>query len=333
MNRFGARTNRLPPVKLGLLAEFLRDPLRTASALPSSRALALAATAPVPATGDPVVVELGPGTGAFTDVVAERGGAIEGFAMMRAFGKGRVIGPLIAEQDVTKYFVLDSVITVIDAVNGVGQFDTHFESVKQAAVADRIVISKTDLVGDGELDSLLARLAEINPSAEIHCAVMGGIEPAKLFGAGTADKDLSRWLVAGAREHEPGHHHNIQTFSVSHNAPIDPAGLHLWLDLLGSYRGPNLLRVKGLLNVAGRPVVVHAVQHLFHQPVALDDWPDEDRSSRIVFITHGIGREDITGTLKALDFKPVGPADGSSMDPQNYARFLSVVKGFENSSG
>jgi G3E family GTPase len=229
--------------------------------------------------------------------------------------------------------MLDSVITVIDAVNGVGQFDTHFESVKQAAVADRIVISKTDLVGDGELDSLLARLAEINPSAEIHRAVMGGIEPAKLFGAGTADKDLSRWLVAGAREHEPGHHHNIQTFSVSHNTPIDPAGLQLWLDLLGSYRGPNLLRVKGLLNVAGRPVVVHAVQHLFHQPVALDDWPDEDRSSRIVFITHGIGREDITGTLKALDFKPVGPADGSSMDPQNYARFLSVVKGFENSSG
>jgi len=244
-----------------------------------------------------------------------------------------ILQTLIAEQDVTKYFVLDSVITVIDAVNGVGQFDTHFESVKQAAVADRIVISKTDLVGDGELDGLLARLAEINPSAEIHRAVMGGIEPAKLFGAGTADKDLSRWLVTGAREHEPGHHHNIQTFSVSHNAPIDPAGLQLWLDLLGSYRGPNLLRVKGLLNVAGRPVVVHAVQHLFHQPVALDDWPDEDRSSRIVFITHGIGREDITGTLKALDFKPVGPADGSSMDPQNYARFLSVVKGFENSSG
>ena len=246
-----------------------------------------------------------------------------------------VLQTLIADRDVTKYYALDSVITVIDAVNGAGQFDTHFESVKQGASADRIVISKTDLVGDGDPDGLLARIAEINPGAEIHHAVMGEIEPTKLLGTGTADRDLGRWLDAGTREYGHSHHLNddIHTFTVSHDAPIDPAGLQLWLDLLASYRGPNLLRVKGLLNVAGRPVVVHAVQHLFHQPVALDDWPDKDRSSRIVFITHGIDREDITGTLGALDFKPVGPADGSSMSPQNYARFLSVVKRFENPSG
>lgn len=248
-----------------------------------------------------------------------------------------ILQTLIAEPDITKYYTLDSVITVVDAVNGAGQFDTHFESVKQAAVADRIVIAKTDLVGDGDLDGLLARLAEINPGAEIHRAVMGEIEPAKLFGAGAPDRDLSRWLDAGARNNGHGHGHrhgdDIQTFAVSHDRPIDPAGLQLWLDLLASYRGPNLLRVKGLLNVAGRPVVVHAVQHLFHPPVALDDWPDEDHGSRIVFITHGITREDISGTLEALDFKPVGPADGRAVNPENYARFLSVVKRFENPSG
>jgi G3E family GTPase len=246
-----------------------------------------------------------------------------------------ILQTLIADRDVTKYYVLDSVITVVDAVNGAGQFDTHFESVKQAAVADRIVIAKTDLVANGELDGLLARLAEINPGAEIHHAVMGEIEPAKLFGAGVADRDLDRWLGAGARNNGGGHRHgdDIHTFTVTHDGPIDPQGLQLWLDLLASYRGPNLLRVKGLLNVAGQPVVVHAVQHLFHQPVALDDWPDDDRGSRIVFITHGIRREDISGTLEALDFKPVGPADGRAMDPENYARFLSVVKRFENPSG
>ncbi len=245
-----------------------------------------------------------------------------------------ILQTLIADVDVTKYYTLDSVITVVDAVNGASQFDTHFESVKQVAVADRIVIAKTDLVANGEMGGLLARIGEINPGAEVHRAVMGEIEPEKLLGAGSPDRDLGRWLDAGARENGHSRHHDgIQTFSVSHDRPIDPAGLQLWLDLLASYRGPNLLRVKGLLNVAGRPVVVHAVQHLFHPPVALDDWPDGDRSSRIVFITHGIRREDISGTLEALDFKPVGPADGSGIDPENYARFLSVVKRFENPPG
>ncbi len=213
-----------------------------------------------------------------------------------------ILQTLIAEADVTKYYALDSVITVVDAVNGAGQFDTHFESVKQAAVADRIVIAKTDLVGDGDIDGLLARLAEINPGAEVHRAVMGEIDPAKLFGAGTPDKDLSRWLDAGARERGNGHRHHdgIQTFTVSHDAPIDPAGLQLWLDLLASYRGPNLLRVKGLLNVAGRPVVVHAVQHLFHPPARIAAWPDGDRRSRLVFITNGLDRTKIEQTLSRL---------------------------------
>ena len=111
--------------------------------------------------------------------------------------------------------------------------------------------------------------------------------------------------------------------------PVEPAGLELWLDLLASYRGPNLLRVKGLINVAGRPVVVHPVQHLFHPPPRLAAWPDADRRSRIVFITHGIERTDIDTTLDALDFKPDSGAGPGNLDPSDYARFLSLVKRFE----
>jgi G3E family GTPase len=246
-----------------------------------------------------------------------------------------ILHTLIAEPDITGYYNLDSVIAVVDAVNGPGQFDSHFESVKQAAVADCIVISKTDLAGEEEVAALTARLGEINQGAAVHRAVMGEIDPDKLFAAKPAStRDIAGWLQADTRE--PGerrHDDDIATFTVIHDRPIDPAGLHLWLDLLASYRGPNLLRVKGLLNVNGKPVVVHAVQHLFHEPVALAEWPDDDRRSRIVFITHGVSRRDIDETLHALDFRPAAPAGGLRMDPENYARFLSVAKRFEDSSG
>jgi len=248
-----------------------------------------------------------------------------------------ILHTLIADPDVTAYYRLDSVVAVVDAVNADSQFDTHFESVKQAAVSDRIVISKTDLAGEDTVSNVVARLAGINPGATIFQAVMGEIEPDRLFGADVVSVQaragtISAWLGADAHDSRHSHHHDdgIRTFSVTRDRPIEAAGLELWLDLLASYRGPNLLRVKGLLNVAGKPVVVHAVQHLFHPPLALEAWPDGDRRSRIVFITHGIGRADIDATLDALDFKPEPPAGSGRLDPSDYARFVSLVKRFED---
>ena len=248
-----------------------------------------------------------------------------------------ILHTLIADPDVTAYYRLDSVVAVVDAVNADSQFDTHFESVKQAAVSDRIVISKTDLAGEDTVSNVVARLAGINPGATIFQAVMGEIEPDRLFGADVVSVQaragtISAWLCADAHDSRHSHHHDdgIRTFSVTRDRPIEAAGLELWLDLLASYRGPNLLRVKGLLNVAGKPVVVHAVQHLFHPPLALEAWPDGDRRSRIVFITHGIGRADIDATLDALDFKPEPPAGSGRLDPSDYARFVSLVKRFED---
>lgn len=255
-----------------------------------------------------------------------------------------ILHTLISDGDVTPYFTLDSVITLVDAVNGLRQFDSHFEPVKQAAIADRIVISKTDLVEESDLIALRARLAEVSPRASVHQAVLGEIEPDKLFGAGKPGggvRDVGDWLEGAVRDgehghgrdHDHGHRHDdgIRTFTVFRDEPVSAAGLQLWLDMMASFRGPNLLRVKGLLNVDGRPVVVHAVQHLFHPPVRLDAWPDADRRSRLVFITHGIGREDVADTLAALDFRPVGPGDGARIDPANYAGFLSVIKRFDDS--
>ncbi|MDH3230152.1 MAG: GTP-binding protein [Alphaproteobacteria bacterium] len=250
-----------------------------------------------------------------------------------------ILHTLIADPDVTAYYRLDSVVAVVDAVNADGQLDAHFESVKQLAVSDRIVISKTDLASEDAVSGLIARLQGINPGAAVFKAVMGQIDPDRLFGAEFSSGEgqagsLAAWLDADARDdrHTQHHHDGIQTFAITREEPVEPAGLELWLDLLASYRGPNLLRVKGLLNVAGKPVVVHAVQHLFHPPLALDDWPDSDHRSRIVFITHGIGRADIDATLDALDFKPERPAGPGTLDPSDYARFVSLMKRFEEPS-
>lgn len=246
-----------------------------------------------------------------------------------------ILHTLIADPDVTAYYRLDSVVAVVDAVNAGSQFDAHFESVKQAAVSDRIVISKTDLASQGTVSAVIERVQGINPGAAIFQAVKGEIEPDNLFGAGIDShrdpEKIADWLEAnlGDGGHEHHHHDGIRTFTVVRDRPVEPVGLELWLDLLASYRGPNLLRVKGLLNVAGKPVAVHAVQHLFHPPLALEAWPDEDHRSRIVFITHDIERPDIEATLDALDFKPEPPARTGTVDPSDYARFLSIVKRFE----
>jgi len=252
-----------------------------------------------------------------------------------------ILHTLISDGDITPYFTLDSVVTLVDAVNGLRQFDAHFESVKQAAIADRIVISKSDLVDAADVELLRSRIAEVSPRAVVHQAVQGDIAPGKLLGGGTPGaegaRDIGAWLdgVAGAEPHGHAHHHHhddgIRTFTVFRDEPVSAAGLQLWLDMMASFRGPNLLRVKGLLNVDGRPVMVHAVQHLFHPPVTLDAWLDGDERSRLVFITHGIEREDVAETLAALDFRPVGPGDGRKIEPANYASFLSVIKRFDDS--
>jgi G3E family GTPase len=240
--------------------------------------------------------------------------------------------PLVASR-----FRLDGVVTTVDAVNGWATLDKQMESVKQAAVADRILLTKTDLADRLRASALSERLRRLNPAAPIFEVAHGEIGPNRLFDAGLYDPkrktaDVRAWLQAeayldrtpDAHDHAHGHEHDhatpdinrhddrIGSFCLFVDEPFDWDRLAYWLDLLAAYRGEDLLRIKGLINVKGeeRPVAIHGVQHLFHPPAQLDAWPDDDRRSRIVFITRDIDRATIEQTLRAVVFGEGGNAAG-----------------------
>lgn len=234
-----------------------------------------------------------------------------------------ILHTLMSDQLVTNYFRLDGVIATVDAVNGEDTLNRQFESVKQAAVADRILITKTDLVEDAVTASLEARLDAINPAAPRMKVVNGEVDPDVLFNAGlfnpaSKGPDVERWLqdevYADEHKHDSGHGHDhdhahehdvnrhddhISSFCVTYDEPLRLDALEQWFDTIMMLRGPDLLRIKGIVNVAemDKPVVIHGVQHVFHPPAVLDAWPSEDRRTRIVFITRDVERKTIEDTL------------------------------------
>jgi G3E family GTPase len=263
-----------------------------------------------------------------------------------------IIQTVVTDEEVAPGYRLDTVIGLVDAVHARAQFDNHPESVKQAAIADLLLVSKTD-IGDGdEVAALESRLREINASAEVLKVVQGAVDPRLLFGRGTLDSrsradDVERWLGTRANHdasacdldsHEAcAHDHHghvksphgdaIQTFTLFHEQPATASGLAMWLSLLASFRGANLLRVKGLINVDGRPVVVHAVQTVIHEPVELAAWPSADMRSRVVFIVRGMRREALEKPLSVLSMAGIQPG-GNRIDPDAYAQFVEMMKAF-----
>ena len=234
-----------------------------------------------------------------------------------------ILHSLMADPVLSSRFRLDGVITTVDAVNGAGTLDNHFESVKQAAVADRILMTKSDLADEGAVASLGERLRGLNPGAEQLPVSFGDIAPGMLFEAGLynpASKtlDVARWLREEAyreddehgHDHEHDHDHRdvnrhderIRAFCMTIDDPLPWNSVATWLELLANYRGEDMLRVKGILNVeeSDKPIVLHGVQHLFHPPVQLDAWPSEDRRSRVVFITRDMDEDTVQGMLDAL---------------------------------
>jgi G3E family GTPase len=219
-------------------------------------------------------------------------------------------------------YALEGVVTVVDAVNGPATLDEHEEAVRQAAVAEKIVVAKADLLEDAgtALPAIEARLRALNPGAAILVAEHGAVPAGRLVGTGLFDAagkiaDVRGWLSAEAVEaaerrshaaahghdhHQHGHRHDvnrhdarIRAFALSSEAPIARGAFDLFLDLLRSAHGPKLLRVKGLVALADdpeRPVVIHGVQHVFHVPAVLPAWPDGDRRSRLVFIVKDLDK-------------------------------------------
>jgi G3E family GTPase len=211
---------------------------------------------------------------------------------------------LMAEPALAPLYRLDRVVTTVDAVNALAQFDAHYEAAKQAAVADRLVLTKTDLVAATVRDEILRRLAALNHAAPVALVVMGRVEPAALFAPvdpwSRRDRLAAAASLGHAHHHEAGddhlaQQHGISTVSLVRDAPVPWPALKAWLEAVASLKGPDLLRIKGIVNVAGRagPVVIHGVQHVFHPPVELPRWPDDDRRSRITIITRNIRAEEL----------------------------------------
>ncbi len=190
---------------------------------------------------------------------------------------------------------LDTVVATIDAVHGARTLDADEVAVKQAALADRLVVTKTDLAGADDTERLRARVAALNPGAARFEAVQGEIAPELLFGAGLADqglRDPRGWLGPVAAEGDHAHGPDIDAFCLAADRPLDWRALQRFLTRLRVGAGERLLRVKGLANVAGEdgPVALHGVHHVFHPPVRLPAWPDADRTTRIVVIGRGLDR-------------------------------------------
>ena len=245
---------------------------------------------------------------------------------------------------VARAFRLGRVITVVDAVNGFATLDAHGEAVRQAVVADELVVSKTDLP-EAHTAALVQRLRLLNPGAGLTLSAENSRPPAALldgvdiYDPSARPEAVNDWLKADRYEHagkhagpaeeagEHGHHadshhghrHDVNrhsaeigSFCLTFTEPLHWEHVSAWLDALVMAHGEQLLRVKGILDIAGRtrPIVLQAVQRLFHPPSELVAWPDSDHCSRIVFITRGLSREFVLEVLETLRTRiPVQAAD------------------------
>ena len=189
-----------------------------------------------------------------------------------------IIHTLMSSIELIRIYSLDGVITVVDSVNGEKTLDLHEESLKQLALAEKIILSKTDIVDKDEIKSLVYRIKEINPVSQIIFSKFGNIPLEEIFGLGAYDPykksaDVKKWLAAEKYKDKKHHHHhdvnrhneNIRAFSMMSENPVNMIAFSFFRDMITAALGANLLRMKGIINIAGeeRPAVIHGVQHIF----------------------------------------------------------------------
>jgi G3E family GTPase len=248
-----------------------------------------------------------------------------------------VLQSIMAHPTLVQAFRLDGVIALVDAVNGTATLDAHVEAIKQIAVADRIVIAKSDLVAEmADLDALKARLRQLNPSAPFVDVQSPEAGYAALFECGLYDPstktaDVRRWL--GEEAHHDHHHHDhgdehqghehrhdsrIKTFSLVHDRPVSFSTIEIFLDLLRSQHGDKLLRMKGVVELADnppRPLVIHGVQMILHPPAFLPAWPDATRGTRLVLITLDMPEDYVRRLFSAFTDTPaIDTPDRAAME-------------------
>jgi G3E family GTPase len=221
----------------------------------------------------------------FRRVAIETSGLADPSPILQTFATDRALGGA---------FHVEAVVTVIDAVTGADTLEWSVEARKQAILADRLIVTKTDIAGDSALSTLTSRLRALNPGAEILEAVNGEIDPQRLIEPVT---DQRNPFVA-----EAAHSDGIGSFVLAEETPMPWAVFARSMDTLMQLRGPDLLRVKGFLDVEGckGPLLVQFVQHLAHPPVELEAWPDTNRRSRVVFITRNISEHQVRTLIQAI---------------------------------
>lgn len=266
-----------------------------------------------------------------------------------------VIHTLVADPRLARRFQLVQIVTCVDGVNGLDTLTRHAEAYRQAAVADRLILTKTDLAAPDALETLSARLKALNPAAlQLRSSSATPVDPRVLvaedgrFDASGKIADVAAWLQAEAfsagqghghghghdhhhdhhHGHDHGHHHghdhehhhdhdhdhgadahdvnrhseDIRAFCLVLDQPMSRLTFGIAMELLAANQGPDLLRVKGIVGLSehpDQPVVIHAVQHILHEPQRLARWPDADRRTKLVFITRGLEPEQLRAFFAA----------------------------------
>src|SRR5438094_5776349 len=217
-----------------------------------------------------------------------------------------ILQTLMTDTSIAGHVVLGGVVTTVDSVTGATTLEREDISQKQVALADRIVLTKLDLNGPAQ-PVLLRRLTELNAGAPVLSADRGKIDSQWLFSAGLYDShvsslDINSWLADGRHSHAR-HDADIQSYTVARKEPIGAVTLTLFLETLAEHCGADLLRLKGIVNVAEspeRPAVIHGGQHVLHDAASRKLWPSHDRSSRIVFITRRVPQRWVEALLQAI---------------------------------
>jgi G3E family GTPase len=220
-----------------------------------------------------------------------------------------ILQTLFTDQALTPRFALDGVVVTIDAVNGLATLDHHIEALKQAAAGDLLLITKTDIAQSGSVERLKSRIRQINPGAAVQDGSGGPLSLSEVFGLGTMlnrRHDIRPWMGGHSHDHcevHGEHGGGTQTLTLTVDEPIPWSNFIRWIQRLRELKGPGLLRLKGIANISdrqGQPLIVHAVQEVFHPPVFLEQWPSDDRRTRLVFILHGLSERAIAETFAIL---------------------------------
>ena len=230
-----------------------------------------------------------------------------------------ILHTLLTDKFVARHYVVDGIVATIDGMNGLGQLDTHGEAVKQAAVADRLLVTKIDVAPRRRLDTLIERLAVLNPAARTREIADGQVAVKDVIDIGLFDRSAKpaealRWLRDGAYaavQHEHGgsrahdvnrHDDRIRAYCAYFDFAVSWAGYAAWTAAMRHYPGDKLLRVKGLMRLGdrARPYVVQAVQHVFGEPIRIEGWPGGDSRARLVFITRDLDRAIVAESLGVL---------------------------------